>query len=223
LASGPFPFYYGYGPNDQPGPADPLLPTLGLPIYNAFETPPPNLSMAVSTNQGIIHSVPSIFPFPPGDQRLRPVNRSAVSSSHRYVPWISVTNSAGTGYGDAACFIEFGSGPAKGGKIVYLWSTLLSGPQGQALMADAVSWIVDAVLRPPTPQIDSIQRLGNGSVALGFQAHSNLDYSLQYRTDLRVGSWSLLHDFGSSPVDRALSYTNSTALQSGFFRLSVRP
>src|SRR2546422_5946523 len=26
LASGPFPFYYGYGPNDQPGPADPLLP-----------------------------------------------------------------------------------------------------------------------------------------------------------------------------------------------------
>jgi len=107
LASGPFPFYYGYGPNDAPGPADPLLPTLGLPIYIAFETAPPGLSFAVSTNQGIIHSVSSVFPFPPGDPRLRSVNRSQVASSHRYVPWLTVTNSAGTGYGDAACFIEF--------------------------------------------------------------------------------------------------------------------
>jgi hypothetical protein len=223
LASGPFPFYYGYGPNDAPGPADPLLPTLGLPIYNAFETAPPGLSVVVSTNQGIIHSVPSVFPFPPGDPRLRSVNRSQVASSHRYVPWLTVTNSAGTGYGDAACFIEFGSGPAKGGKIIYLWSTLLSGPQGQALMADAVSWIIDATLRPPASQINSIQRLGTGSVALSFPARSNLDYALQYRNDLATGVWSLLRDFGSSPADRAVSYTNSTAPQSGFFRLWVRP
>jgi hypothetical protein len=223
LASGPFPFYYGYGPNDQAGPADPLLPTLGLPIYNAFETAPPNLSMVVSTNQGVIHSVPSVFPFPPGDQRLRPVNRSQVSASHRYVPWISVTNFAGTSYGDAACFIEFGSGPAKGGKIIYIWSTLLSGPQGQALMADAVSWIIDATLRPSPSRINSIQRLANGSVALDFDASSNLDYALQYRGSLTVGVWSLLRDFGSSPVDRVWSYTNSTTPQSGFFRLWVRP
>ena len=78
LASGPFPFYYGYGPNDQPGPADPLLPSLGLPICNAFEQAPSNLSMVVTTNQSILHSVPSVFPFPPGDPRLRAVNRSQV-------------------------------------------------------------------------------------------------------------------------------------------------
>jgi hypothetical protein len=223
LASGPFPFYYGYGPNDQPGPSDPLLPPLGLPIYNAFETAPANLSMVVSTNQGVIHSVPNVFPFPPGDSRLRPVNRSQVSSSHRYIPWITVTNFAGTGYGDAACFIEFGSGPAKGGKVIYIWSTLLSGPQGQALMADAVSWIIDSVVRPSRPQINSIQRLGNGSVTLSFLAGSNLDYTLQYRPDLVTGSWSLLRDFGSSPVDHPISYTNSTAVSSGFFRLWIRP
>src|SRR5207247_11110346 len=76
LASGPFPFYYGYGPNDQPGPADPLLPALGLPIYNAFEQAPPNLSVVVSTNQSILHSVPSVFPFPPGDPRLRSDRKS---------------------------------------------------------------------------------------------------------------------------------------------------
>src|SRR5207302_2921082 len=153
---------------DQPGPADPFLPGLGLPIYVAFEQPPTNLSMVVSTNQGVIHFVPSVFPFPPGDQRLRPVNRSQVSSAHRYVPWITVLDPGGQTYGDAACFIEFGAGPAKRGKIIYIWSTLLSGPQGQALMADAVSWIIDATLRPVPSRIDSIIWLSTSSLALGF-------------------------------------------------------
>jgi hypothetical protein len=223
LATGPFPFYYGYGPNDQPGPSDPLLPTLGLPIYNAFEQPPTNLNMVVSTNQGVIHSVPRIFPFPPGDSRLRGVNRSQVSSLNRYVPWITALDPGGVTYGDAACFIEFGAGPAKGGKIIYIWSTLLSGPQGQSLMADAVSWIVDALLRPPSAGINSIG-LTRNSVVLGFQAHSNLDYSMQFRTNLVTGAWSVSKDFGSSPVDRALNYTNTIAgSQAGFFRLSLRP
>src|ERR1019366_1226919 len=44
LATGPFPFYYGYGPSDQPGPSDPLLPTLGLPIQG-FETAPAGIAM----------------------------------------------------------------------------------------------------------------------------------------------------------------------------------
>jgi hypothetical protein len=104
--------------------------------------------MVVNTNQGVLHSVPSIFSFPPGDPRLRSINRSQVSSAHRYVPWLTVTNFAGQGYGDAACFIEFGSGTAKGGKVIYIWSSLLSGPQGTALMADALSWILNATFQP---------------------------------------------------------------------------
>jgi len=158
LATGPFPFYYGYGPNDQAGPSDSLLPTLGLPIENAFEQAPADLSMVVTTNQSILHSVPAVFPFPPGDPRLRAVNRSQLASANRYVPWLTVTNFAGQGYGDAACFIEFGTGPAKGGKIIYIWSTLLSGPQGQALMANAVSWITDALLLPPPARFNSMNR-----------------------------------------------------------------
>jgi hypothetical protein len=223
LATGPFPFYYGYGPNDQPGPADPLLPALGLPIYVAFEQPPTNLNMVVSTNQGIVHSVPLVFPFPPGDQRLRPVNRSQLSSAHRYVPWITAVDSGGKSYGDAACFIEFGAGPAKSGKVLYIWSTLLSGPQGQALMADSISWIIDGTLRPPPSQFSSIGWL-NDSLTLAFQAGSNLDYALQYRTNFDSGSWALERDFGSSPVDRSLLVTNPIPNpQSGFFRLWVRP
>jgi hypothetical protein len=224
LATGPFPFYYGYGPNDQPGAADPLLPSLGLPIYVAFEQPPTNLNMVISINQGVIHSVPRTFPFPPGDSRLRPVNRSQVSSAHRYIPWITATDPGGQSYGDAACFIEFGSGPAKGGKVLYVWSTLLSGPQGNSLMADAVSWIVDGTLRPPPALINAIGWSSAGNLVLGFQAHSNLDYALQNRSKVDTGAWTLLRDFGTSPADRSLFYTNSiSSSQSGFFRLSVRP
>ncbi len=223
LASGPFPFYYGYGPNDQAGPADPLLPALGLPIYIAFEQPPGNLSIVVTTNQSILHSVPSVFSFPPGDQRLRPVNRSQVASANRYVPWLAVTNFAGQGYGDAACFIELGTGPAKGGKIIYIWCSLLSGPQGQALMADAVSWILNALLLPPPSRINSINRQGASSVGLGFDALANLDYTLQYRSDLTLGSWLLWQDFGSSPADRSLSVTSPIIGGFRFFRLGLRP
>jgi len=223
LATGPFPFYYGYGPNDQPGPADPLLPQLGLPIYVAFEQPPSSLSMVVTTNQSVLHSVPTVFPFPPGDSRLRPVKRSQLSSAHRYIPWITVTNFAGTGYGDAACFIEFRSGPAASGKILYIWSTLLSGPQGQGLMADAVSWILDGTLRPPAPRFNSIDRLGPSTVTLSFNALANLDYTLQYRTDLAPGAWLAYQEFGSSPLDRLLSANVSTFGASRFFRLWARP
>lgn len=226
LGSGPFPFYYGYGPNDQPGPSDPLLPALGLPIYNAFEQAPANLNMVVTTNQSILHSEPRILPFPPGDPRLRSVNRSQVSTSHRYVPWLTVTNMAGTGYGDAGCFIAFGSGAAKGGKVLYLWSSLLSGPQGPALMADAVSWIIDGTLRTPAPRFNSINLLNQYSLAFSFPALPNLAYALQYTNTVSTSTniWPLLQEFGSSPVERSLSYTGAiSTAQSRFFRLWVRP
>lgn len=226
LATGPFPFYYGYGPNDQPGPADPLLPQLGLPLYNAFEQAPDGLSMVVSTNQSILHSVPTVFPFPPGDSRLRSVNRNQVSTAHRYVPWLTVTNGAGLNYGDAACFIEFGSGAAKGGKIIYLWSTLLSGPEGQALMADTLTWILDATFRPPPVRINSINRLNAGSLVLQFDAVPNLDYTLQYASNLGLitNLWYFQKEFGSAPLDRSLSFTGSVSAGSPkFFRLWARP
>jgi len=44
LASGPFPFYYGYGPADAPGAADPLLPIYGMPFIG-FEQAPSGIFM----------------------------------------------------------------------------------------------------------------------------------------------------------------------------------
>lgn len=224
LATGPFPFYYGYGPNDQPGPSDPLLPGLGLPIYNAFEQAPANLTVKVSTNQSILTSVPAAFPFPPGDPRLRSVDRTKVAAANRYVPWLTVVDAQGRGYGDAACFIEFGTGAAKGGKIVYIWSTLVSGPQGQALMADGVTWILNAVFRPPPLKFNSISQLSSNLVALRFDGLPNLAYSLEARSDLALSPWLLLKDFGSSAVERSLAFTSSVAGTSArFFRCHERP
>jgi len=57
-----------------------------------------------------------------------------------------------------------------------------------------------------------------------FDARSNLDYTLQYRTNLSTGVWSLLNDFSSAPTNRSIRFTNSIgAATSRFYRLTVGP
>jgi hypothetical protein len=222
LASGPFPYYYGYGPADAPGPADPLLPTYGMP-FQGFETAPAGIFMQRNTNQTILHSVPITFPFPPGDQRLRAITASAVSPLNRYNPMITALGPSNANYGDAAVFIAFGTGPAKNGKIVYVWSTLLAGPQGQSIMSDVVTWILDATLHPPRPSFNSIQ-VTNLQAIMTFDARSNLDYTLQYRANLNTGAWSLLNDFSSAPTNRSIRFTdNIGSTSSRYYRLTVGP
>ena len=223
LATGPFPFYYGYGPNDQAGQADPLLPVLGLPIQG-FEVAPAGIVMQRYTNQSILSSVPDVFPFPPGDQRLRAINRSSLSAANRYLPLIKAAIPQGTDYGDAAAFIAFGTGPATGGKVLYIWATLLTGPQGQPIMIDAVSWIVNATLRPPRPSFGAILWPDKTHVAFNFNAQSNLDYLVQSRTSLSAGNWAKLLDLSSAPTNRSLWFTNSiSATSAKYFRLRVGP
>jgi hypothetical protein len=223
LATGPFPFYYGYGPNDQPGPADPLLPTYGLPFVG-FEQPPAGMYMQRYANQTILHSVPVAFPFPPGDSRLRAIDGNSVSRLNRYQPLIRAVYALGTYYGDAAAFIAFGTGPANGGKILYVWSSLLSGPQGQAILIDTMSWIVNAVLRPPQPTITSILLPDMTHVAFQFTAQSNLNYVVQNRNTLGAGDWTTLQDLSSASTNRFIWFTNSVS-GSGtrFYRLRVGP
>jgi hypothetical protein len=223
MTSLPFPFYYGYGPADAPGPADPLLPTYGMP-FQGFETAPAGIYMQRNTNQAILQSVPAVFPFPPGDQRLRAITGSGVSAANRYIPMITALGPGSVNYGDAAVFIAFGTGPAKGGKILYVWSTLLAGPQGQAIMGDLIRWMVDATLRPPQPRFNSIQVPDNLHAVFNFAALSNLDYIAQYRNSLGAGNWLLVRDFASAPTNRSIWFTNSTGgVDSRFYRLTVGP
>jgi hypothetical protein len=223
LATGPFPFYYGYGPADQPGPADPLLPALGLPIQVNFETAPPGIYMQRYANQSILLSVPTAFPFPPGDQRLRAISRTSISSLNRYLPLIKATDGT-TDYGDAAGFIAFSTGSATGGKVLYVWSTLLSGPQGQSIMIDLVSWVVNATLRPPTPSFANVRLPDKAHVAFNFNAESNLDYVVQTRSSLSSGTWNKLLEFSNAPTNRSPWVTNSILGSSaGYYRLMVGP
>ncbi len=176
------------------------------------------------TNQSIIHSVPTDFPFPPGDQRLRSVKRSSVNAANRYLPLIRVVGPQGTDYGDAAAFIAFGTGSASGGKILYIWSTLLSGPQGQPIMIDAVSWIVNAVLRPPRPSFGPIERTDAAHLAFNFNAQSNLDYVVQSRSSLAAGSWIKVFEASTAPANRSIWFTNAISGTSAkYYRLTVGP
>lgn len=223
LASGPFPFYYGYGPSDQAGPADPLLPNFGLP-FEGFEQAPAGIFMLRYTNQTILHSVSNQFAFPPGDQRLRAIIGPSVSPLNRYAPFIKAVDTQGNYYGDAACFISLGAGAGKSGRIVYVWTTLLAGPQGQEIMADIVSWILNARLRPPLPKLNSLPPPDRTHFAFDFNAASNLDYLVQFRNTFTAGSWLNLQDLLSAPTNRIVAFTNpSTGSPTRFYRLTVGP
>src|SRR5260370_14505651 len=126
------------------------------------------------SKQTVVQSVPDQFAFPPGDPRMRAISGPALSLANRYVPFIKAVDPQGNYYGDAAAFLAFGTGPAKGGKLVYVWATLLAGPQGQSIMGDAESWILGATSRPPPPRPESLQALDANHAAIPFTDVSNL-------------------------------------------------
>jgi hypothetical protein len=136
LAPGPLPFCYALaGAKKTP---DNLLPKLGFPIANAWEVAPDGLTLTNAAPQ-VLHSLPASLPWPKGDPRLRRVFAASVDKANKYVPLISVRGQDGSDQGDAACAMELGSGPAKGGRIVYVWSTLLTMPQAPELVGDVLA------------------------------------------------------------------------------------
>jgi hypothetical protein len=222
LATGPFPFYYGYGPADQPGTADPLLPSLGMP-FEGFEQAPAGIFMQRHINQSILRSVPDQFPFPPGDERLRAINGNSVSSANRYIPFLKAIDAQGNYYGDAAGFLAFGTGPARGGKVLYVWDTLLAGPQGQQIMTDVVTWVLDAIFRPPAVRFERAELLEGSRAVFQFTAVSNLDYILQSRSSLAAGTWLTQRDFFTAPTNRSIWFTNVLSASAQFYRLLLGP
>ena len=140
------------------------------------------------------------------------------------MPLLKAIDTSGNYYGDAAVFMAFGTGPAKGGKILYVWDTLLSSPQGQAIMADTVSWILDAVLRPPPPRFDLMLKVDASHAAFHFSAAANIDYVLQSRASMGSGAWSLVQNLLSAPTNRSLwvtGYLDEAA--SRFYRVGAGP
>lgn len=106
------------------------------------------LTLHSGAGQEIATGLPAAFPFPAvGDPRRRAVDRRRLDPARRYMPLVEVTDAAGKTYGDAACYIELGAGPAKGGRLLYLGSTLQATPEGQALLAEGVPWVLEQRLK----------------------------------------------------------------------------
>ena len=61
---------------------------------------------------------------------------------------VKAANPQGTDYGSADAFFAFGTGPASSDKVLYIWSTLVTGPQGQPVLIDTVSWPVNSKSSP---------------------------------------------------------------------------
>jgi hypothetical protein len=144
-ANQPFPLFYATGPGFHR--AEPLTAALGLPIGNAIETavtPAPSIEMAAG--QEALRGVPTRFPYPPGDPRLRTVTRSAMPPGARYTPIYSVRGADGKEYGDAAALLENALGA---GRILYVWDGLQRSTEaGQAITQAVVRFVLQAARRP---------------------------------------------------------------------------
>jgi hypothetical protein len=147
LSSGPYPLYYGDPDGAESNRPTPLLPQLGLPL-TMEEDAPEGARIEAAAGQTILHSVPAALAFPPGDPRVRAGRQSRCDPADRYQPWLSIVDGQGQNHGDVAFYVELGAGAGQGGKVLYLWSTLLSSPQGDAIMGEAVRWLLQQALPP---------------------------------------------------------------------------
>jgi len=163
LPTGPFPFYYNQ--DNQPVVS---APKFGLPICGSgaegrldqvavanvagWEKPPAGRTLTFhrAPDQQILTSVPEQFPFPAeGDLRWRPIV-NVIGDRGTYTPLITLRDEQGTSYGDAAAWMEYTSGPLAGGRVCYVWSTLLGVPELRtALVNDLFGYVLDHVLPPP--------------------------------------------------------------------------
>ena len=108
--------------------------------------------------------------------------------------------------------------------MLYVRDTLLSSLQGQPIMADTLSWILDAALRPTAARFDSLAIVDSTHVAFHFSAAANLDYLLQARSNLGTGGWSTTQDLSSAATNRFIWVTNAVSgTQSKFYRLVAGP
>lgn len=126
LPSGPMPLFYNQAGQPVSG-----FAVVGLNLgAGAFENPPPQLkpSFRVATNQDVLRWPPIELPFPgawEADQRWRP-SRAPGGAETRYTPLATLRDDRGGNHGDGAALLEFTNGPLRGGRVLYVWASLLA-------------------------------------------------------------------------------------------------
>jgi hypothetical protein len=150
LPSGPFPMFY----SQQGKPANGAA-AIGLNIgAGSFETPPAGLRLTFrsNTNQVVFGWPETAIGFPAADeadQRWRP-SRPPGNAAIRYTPWVTLFDEKGGNHGDAAALLEFAEGPLRGGRVVYVWFSLLPAEERRATaLRELFRWALAG--RPPRP------------------------------------------------------------------------
>ncbi|MGQ9733084.1 MAG: carbohydrate-binding family 9-like protein, partial [Candidatus Zipacnadales bacterium] len=166
LPSGPFPFYY-----DETGKVTIRAAEVGLPINGSgfegrrdrlpaaerlnitgWERPPEGkqFTFHLRPDQSIITSLPKQFPFPKtGDLRWRPV-ANIIDDLGTYTPLLTLYDQTGSSYGEGAAMIEYHQGPLAGGRVVYVWTTLVHSQEYQApLVTDLMRHLLNNIVPPP--------------------------------------------------------------------------
>ncbi len=168
LPTQPFPFYY-----NETGKPVVNAGKFGLPICGSgyqgredmlagvdvrpWEKAPRDrvLTFHLNAEQDIVTSLPASFPFPlteaesKVDERWRPIV-NVVGETGRYVPILTLMDDRGGNYGEGAAMIDYTSGPLAPGRVLYVWSTLLSLPEYQSkLFSDVLRWVLSNTVAPP--------------------------------------------------------------------------
>ena len=215
LAQLPFPFYYGSdGETWEP---DILARDLGLPICGsgaldrddglkgvhvaAWETPPEGrkLTFQLDAEQAIVSGLPKSFPFPAGDDfdpRWRPIV-NVVGDAGCYTPILTLRDADGGSYGEAAAVIDYRSGPLKGARAAYVWSSLAShAVYGQPVVIGVLRHILSTA-QPPLAR----------RVCVRAHEPITIDGKLDERAWRQAGRVPLAHCFlsrqGKPPLDTA--------------------
>ncbi len=150
MAHLPFPFYYPVDGSGTELPGDPLLPKLGLPLYNAIEAAPANQpTIQLFQNETVLTGLPPAFDYPQGDPRLRSINSAQVPTGSKYQPIYEVKGARGTNYGDAAGLLTLAAQPGRPpGRILYISAKIIDDPvHGTQVICSAVKWIAHVVQR----------------------------------------------------------------------------
>jgi hypothetical protein len=102
----------------------------------AFESPPGGLKLSfqANTNQTFLRWPHESWPFPAAhvaDPRWRP-SRAPAGTDVRYTPLATLFDAQGRNHGEGAALLEFAQDLSRGGRLVYIWCSLLAAEEWRA-------------------------------------------------------------------------------------------
>jgi glycoprotein endo-alpha-1,2-mannosidase len=132
----PWPFYY-----DEDGRAVNRSSQFGLTLRMGWEKPPKDAGLRFFQPKRLLPHVPEEFAFPTsGDLRWRPF---LAGEGAKHTSLLRLRGDEKEHLADAAAYAELDGG----GKIIYVWFSLLEGPYAEALLYDVFDFLAGRLRR----------------------------------------------------------------------------